>query len=70
MKDMLKSFLMGVVFACGFFAAIHFTAGDEDLAAEASQAEYASYLQGLQDGAREATVNRPDQWRCMFASTE
>lgn len=68
MRDILKSFLMGIGFAVGFFLAISFTADAEDMAAEAEQAEYAMYLQGLQDGAREATVNRPDQWRCMFAS--
>jgi hypothetical protein len=64
MKDILKSFLLGVGFASGFFLAIHFTA-DAELDATAEQA---IWLDGVVYGAREATVNRPDQWRCMFAA--
>jgi len=67
MKDLLKSFALGVVAAVGFFAAIAFTADAEDMTAEAEQAEYAAYLAGLAEGAKQATVNRPDQWRCVFA---
>jgi hypothetical protein len=70
MKDLIKSFVMGIVFACGFFAAIHFTADDEDLAAEAETREFLAYQAGLTEGAKQATVNRPDQWRCMFSSKE
>ena len=63
MKDVLKSFLMGIGFAVGFFAAISFTADAEDQTAEAEMAEYAMYLQGLQDGAREASKS----WKtCLF----
>lgn len=67
MKDAIKagfkSFGLGVLFAVGFFAACHFTADAEDLTAEAEMAEYAMYLQGLQDGAREASKS----WKtCLF----
>ena len=63
MKDILKSFLLGVGAAAGFFLAIHFTADAEDQTAEAEQAEYAMYLQGLSDGAREASKS----WKtCLF----
>lgn len=70
MKDILKSFLMGVGFATGFFLAISFTADDEDLAAEAETREFVAYQNGLTEGVREATSGRVDQWRCMFAREE
>ena len=54
MKDILKSFLMGIGAATGFFTAIHFTA-DAELDANAEQA---AFLEGVQYGAREATVNK------------
>ena len=63
MKDLIKSFAYGCAFAVGFFAAIHFTANDEDATAEAEQAEYLAYLAGLQDGAREVSRS----WKtCLF----
>ena len=63
MRDILKSFFMGLAAAAGFFLAISFTADAEDSAAEAEQREYQIYLAGLEDGAREASKN----WRtCLF----
>lgn len=67
MKEIFKSFLMGVGAATGFFTAISFTA-DAELQAEAEQAiEYAGYLNGLRDGAAHATANKQCGWRDMFA---
>ncbi len=68
MKDIIKSFAYGCAFAVGFFAAISFTADAEDMAAEAEAREFLAYQAGLTEGAKQATVNRPDQWRCVFAS--
>ena len=62
MKEILKSFLMGVGFATGFFAAISFTA-DAELDANAEQA---IWLEGVQYGAREATLNKQCGWRDQF----
>ena len=63
MKDILKSFALGVVAAVGFFTAISFTADAEDMAAEAEQAEYAAYLEGLQEGAKQASKSSKS---CLF----
>jgi len=67
MKDILKSFLMGVGFATGFFAAISFTANDEDMAAEAETREFVAYQNGLTEGAKQASAKG---WRCMFAEAK
>jgi hypothetical protein len=67
MKDILKSFVMGIVFACGFFAAIHFTANDEDQTAEAETREFLAYQAGLTEGAKQASAKG---WRCMFAESK
>jgi len=67
MKDILKSFLMGVGFATGFFAAISFTADAEDMAAEAETREFVAYQNGLTDGAKQASAKG---WRCMFAEAK
>lgn len=64
MKDILKSFAYGVTFAFGFFAAISFTADAELDAAQ----EQAIWLEGVQYGAREATINKQCGWRDMFAT--
>ena len=62
MKEILKSFLMGVGFASGFFLAISFTI-DAELDATAEQA---IWLEGVQYGAREATVNKQCGWKDTF----
>ena len=67
MKDILKSFLMGVGFATGFFAAISFTADAEDLAAEAETREFVAYQNGLTEGAKQASAKG---WRSMFAESK
>ena len=66
MKDILKSFLMGVGAATGFFLAISFTSDAEDMASEAAQVEYTGYLAGLRDGAYQATLNKQCGWRDAF----
>ena len=62
MKDILKSFALGVVAAVGFFAAISFTANDELDAT----AEQAIFLEGVQYGAREATLNKQCNWKDLY----
>ena len=62
MKDILKSFALGVVAAVGFFAAISFTANDELDAT----AEQQAFLEGVVYGAREATINKTCNWRDTF----
>ena len=64
MKDILKSFLMGVGFATSFFLSISFTA-DAELDATAEQQ---AFLEGVQYGAREATLNKQCGWRDQFRS--
>ena len=54
MKDIIKSFFMGLAAAAGFFLAISFTADAEDQAA----AELQSFLEGVQYGAQQATLNK------------
>lgn len=67
MKDILKSFLMGVGFATGFFLAISFTSDAEDMAAEAETREFVAYQNGLTEGSRQASEKG---WRCMFAESK
>ena len=67
MKDVIKSFLMGIGAASGFFLAIHFTANDEDMAAEAETREFLAYQAGLTEGSKQASAKG---WRCMFAESK
>jgi hypothetical protein len=58
----MRNWLYAVAFVAGFFTA-QYAASDEDTGAEVEQA----YLEGVQYGAREATLRRKQcNWRDLY----